>query len=88
MIVINKETGLKVFGSKGKEYIVSDVFWRAIREGRVRYRDGGVEKGDHFTIIIVLDIKSLDFEKALEDILNTAVGKSAAEGKESVDTIL
>jgi len=90
MKIVDSLTGELYYGSKDEkeEVLVTSVFWRALVNKEVKYLFGGEKKGVFYTEVLILDLKSKNFEKIFSSIAESEKGKEVLLGSMPVDTTL
>ena len=89
MKIIEIKSNKILYDSKGKEeFFITPEFWKALRSEKIQYMLGGMRSGVRYSEILILNMKTKDFDLIFKRIANSGIGKEVMEGRMPVSSIL
>lgn len=89
MKIIELKSNKTLYDSKGKgKFYVTLEFWKALKSAKIKYMSGAKIADIRYSEILILDLKTRNFDKIFEMIANSAIGREVMEGRMPIDTRL
>jgi len=89
MKIIEIESNETLYDSKGKEkFFVTSEFWKALKSRKIQYMSGGIKDNISYSEILILNLKTKNFDFVFKRIANSGIGKEVIKGNMPVNSML
>jgi len=89
MKIIEIESNEILYDSKGEEkFFVTSEFWKALKSGKIQYMSGGIKDNISYSEILILSLKTKNFDFVFKRIANSGIGKEVIKGNMPVNSML